>query len=86
MPKSTAVTISDVIFVNIYILHYDGHVTQILSPDRPVALFTVNKSTWYCLYGGFLCPFPVYLFDHCGFNVNIKMSLPPPVESWREHS
>jgi len=27
-------------------------------------LFTVNKSTWSCLYGGFLRPSPVYLFDH----------------------
>jgi len=32
-----------------------------------LSLFTINKSTWSCLYGGFLCPSPVYLFDHCFF-------------------
>ena len=31
-----------------------------------LSLFTVNKSTWSCLYDGF-CPFPVYSFDHCVF-------------------
>jgi len=39
-------------------------------------LFTVNKSTWSCLYHGFLCPFPVYLFDHCAFAFYGDLDMP----------